>query len=144
MKKFSFPLGRVKDWRETQARIEESKLERLYAELRAIDAQDAVLREQRSQSEKSVLSASANTALELSALHSFCRFAVAEHTRLEHARADCAKRIAAQIQAVASRRRDVKLLERLKDQRLARWQADLSREIDAESDEAFLAKWSRI
>ena len=35
MKKFCFPLDRVMEWRRTQARIEESKLERLYAELRA-------------------------------------------------------------------------------------------------------------
>ena len=37
MKKFAFPLGRVMEFRRMQARLEEVKLEGLYAGLRAID-----------------------------------------------------------------------------------------------------------
>lgn len=141
MKTFSFPLGRVMDWRHTQARLEESKLERLYAERRGIDAREAALTKERSQAQAAVLGATSVTGAELAALGTFQRFAVAEHTRLEKVRADCSGRIAAQLQVVTSKRRDVRLLERLKQQRLKTWEREYGREIDAQADEAYLAKW---
>jgi len=143
MKKFSFPLGRVMDWRETQARIEESKLQNLYAQLRAIDLRIAQVLEERAQSQKTVLAAPAVSGFEFAALDAFRRFSVLEHTRLERSRADCSRRVAAQIQVVALKRRDVRLLERLKQQRLVAWHADFNREIDAQAEESHLAKWNR-
>jgi flagellar export protein FliJ len=143
MKKFSFPLGRVMDWRRTQARIEESKLEQLYAELRALDGRVSALNEERAASEQTMLAASSSFGEELAALDTFQRFTVAEQGRLAAKRAECTQRIAAQMQAVAVKRRDVRLLEKLKEQRLRTWQADLSREIDAQAEEAYLAKWNR-
>ena len=143
MKKFTFPLGRVLDWRATQARIEESVLERLYAELRAIDSSEAALKRQRADSERALITSSTAMGAELAALDSFRRFTVAEHTRLEKLRADCSKRIAAQIQVVAAKRRDVRLLEHLRDRRRESWNQDFNREIDAQADEAYLAKFTR-
>lgn len=142
MKKFDFPLGRVMDWRETQARVEESKLETLYAELRAIDSQQHALNIERDAAEKSVAARGA-TGTELARLGEFRRFTVAERTRLEKLRAECSQRISAQIQVVATKRRDVKLLERLKQQKLIAWNHEMNREIDAQADEAYLAKWNR-
>lgn len=138
MKKFTFPLGRALDWRTAQARVEEAKMERLYAELRAIDSNEAALLRQRAEAERSVLGGASGA--DLAALDSFRRFSVAEHTRLEKLRADCSSRIAAQIQAVANRRRDARLLERLRDNRHAAWTREFDREIDAQASEAFLAR----
>jgi hypothetical protein len=143
MKRFSFPLGRVMDWRETLARIEESKLENLYAELRAIDARIAAVLEERAQSQKMVLAAPAVSGTELAALDAFRRFSVLEHMRLDRQRADSSRRVAAQIQIVALKRRDVRLLERLKQQRLIAWQAGFNREIDSQAEESHLARWNR-
>jgi hypothetical protein len=143
MKKFTFSLGRVLDWRAMQVRIEESTLERLYAELRSIDSNEAALTRQRADSEKALLTAPVATGAEFAALDSFRIFTVAEHTRLEKLRADCSKRIAAQIQVVVVKRRDVRLLEHLRDRRLETWNRDLNREIDAQADEAYLARFTR-
>ncbi len=139
MKKFSFPLGRVLDWRSIEARIEESKLEQLYAELRAIDSKENLLKQQRDDAERAVLTGASGD--ELGSLDSFRRFAAAEHGRLNEARANCSKRIAAQIQVLAAKRRDVRLLERLRDQRHKAWTHELQRELDAQADETFLAKF---
>ena len=68
---------------------------------------------------------------------------MAEHTRLEKSRAECSKKVAAQIQAVAAKRRDVKLLEHLREQRREVWTRDFHRELDAQADESYLAKWNR-
>ena len=142
MKKFTFPLSRVMDWRDTQARVEESKLENLYAELRAIDTQIAAVLAARAQSDEAVLTVASVTGAELAAIDTFRRFSVAEHTRLNRVRRECSKRIAAQIQAVAAKRRDVRLLERLKQQRLVAWKTDFSKEIDAQAEESHLARWN--
>jgi hypothetical protein len=141
MKKFTFPLSRVLDWRAIQARTEESKLEVLYAELRGIDAQETLLVQELAASEQAVLRAGAATGAELAALDGFRRHVAARHTRLEQQRAECSQRVAAQIQIVVVRRRDVRLLDRLKQQRLNAWNQQLSREIDLQADEAYLARW---
>jgi flagellar biosynthesis chaperone FliJ len=141
MKKFHFPLSRVIDWREAQARLEESKLEGLYAEQRAIDARKNQLSRERESAENAVAERGA-TGSELARLGEFHRFSAAEHARLEKLRDDCGQRIAAQIQAVTGKRRDARLLERLKQQKLIAWNREFSREIDAQAEEAYLAKWN--
>jgi len=130
------------DWRTAQAHIEESKLENLYGELRAIDAKSAALIEERSQSDHALVRASSATGTELAAVAAFQRFSVAEQTRLEVLRADCSKRIATQIEVVVAKRRDVRLLERLKQKRLTAWHMGFNREIDRQAEETHRAKWN--
>jgi hypothetical protein len=143
MKKFEFPLSRVMSWRQTVAQAEGGKLQNLYAELRAIDSKEAALTAERERSEKAVLAAGSVTGFELAALDAFRRFTIAEHTRLEQLRSECARRIAAQVQVVALKRRDVRLLEHLRETRLKNWQRELDREIDMHAEEAYLARWNR-
>jgi flagellar biosynthesis chaperone FliJ len=143
MKKFTFPLGRVMDWRAMIARVEESKLEQMYGELRAIDARMAALDREREQSERAVLAKAVSTGMELASLDTFRRFVFEERIRLERTRAEVQQRITAQIQVVANKRRDVKLLQRLKDDRFESWQKDFAREIDGQAEESFLAKRNR-
>jgi hypothetical protein len=143
MKRFTFRLDRVLDWRNTQARIEETKLERLHVARRNIDAREAALEAARAQSETALLAGGKAMGQELAALDRFRRHVAAERLRLQPARQECGKQIAAQILVLAAKRRDVKLLEKIKQQRLDGWTSDLSREIDQQADEAFLAKWNR-
>jgi hypothetical protein len=89
-----------------------------------------------------LLLVSSTTGSELAAVAAFRRFSVAEHTRLERLRADCSKRAAAQAQVVAGKRRDVRLLERLKQQRFTAWHAGFNHEITAQAEETHLAKWN--
>jgi len=140
MKKFAFPLERVLDFRRTQARVEEIRLEQLNTEIRGIEARQAALDAQRRGSETAVLSGPGATGLELAELDRFRRFVSAERSRLERQRSDCAGRIAAQIQAVAQKRRDVRLLERLRDRALSSWKVELGREIEAQAEEAHRAR----
>jgi hypothetical protein len=146
MKKFQFPLGRVLDWRQTLARVEESKLERLYAELRAIESSEAALNAERSRTEESLRHAAGQPgstieSFQLAAFDAFRRSVVIRLTQLEQHRADCARRIAAQIQEVARKRRDTKLLEHLKQNRLNAWTNEAAREIEMQAGELYLSKW---
>ena len=142
MKKFHFPLQRVLDWRELQTRVEESKLEAIYAERRAIDMAIAKLLDERERSDRKVAEGNGATGEDLAALSAFRRFSVVEHTRLDRLRAGCSERIAAQIAVVASKRRDARLLEKLEQQRQAAWRFDLSKQLDAQAEESHLARWN--
>ena len=143
MKRFLFPLARVMHFRNMQARLEEIKLEGMYAELRAIDARKTSLREQHDQSEKSLKSSAAVTGLELELHDSFLQSVRIESEKLDSSRAACQKKIEAQMAVVTSKRRDVKLLEKLKEQRFEKWQAEMFKEIDQQAEEAYLAKWNK-
>jgi hypothetical protein len=143
MKKFAFQLSRVMDWRSAQARAEEIKLERLHAELRAIDVRDANLKQERAESERALLAAPVATGSELAALDVFQRYTGAERTRIARARTDCNRRIAAQLDVVSVKRREVRLIERIKERRFKSWVAHLGREADQQAAEAYLAKWNR-
>jgi hypothetical protein len=121
--------------------MEEAKLEQLYGEIRGLEARRAELDAERTKSEQDLLAAASVTGLQLAELDAFQRFSAAERGRLERQRVECGQRIAAQIQVVAAKRRDIRLLERLKEDRLNAWNADLVREIDAQADETYLAKW---
>lgn len=143
MKKFHFPLERVLDWRQTQGRLEEAKLEQLYHQARGLEARQQELVQERVASEKAVLAGPSTTGLQLAALGDFRRFITARHKVLEQQRTECAQKTAAQIQVLMAKRREIRLLERLREQRLDRWSAELEREIGAQADEAFLARWGR-
>ena len=138
MKRFAFPLDRVMGWRRTQAHIEESKLERLHAEMRAIESRTAEVLNEREHSEAQIVAAGSATGMELAALDSFKKASVAECARLADAAADARKRIAAQLQVVTQKRRDLRLLENLRDRKLRAWKSELDREIDREASELYL------
>jgi flagellar export protein FliJ len=141
VKKFNFPLGRVMDFRRAQARIEEVKLEGLHAELRALDTREAALNAQQAQSEKALKAATSVTGFDLELFDSYREATKEELRRLAKAKVDCSKRVEAQLQVLITKRRDVRLLEKLKEQRLGKWEKEMFKEIDSQAEEAYLAKW---
>jgi flagellar export protein FliJ len=144
MKKFTFPLGRVMDFRRTQTRLEEIKLENLYAALRAIDNRATQLIEQKAQSEKVLKAATSVTGFDLKLFDAYGQAMKEEHKRLEKARADCRKRIDAQLAVLTAKRREVKLLEHLKEERFEKWEKEMLKEIDQQAEEAYLARWNAL
>ncbi len=143
MKKFEFPLDRVLDWRRTQARLEESKLERLRADLRAIESQLADAVRVREESARELITAKSVTGMELAALDDFRQASATECAKLAQASAEAVKRVTDQLVVVTAKRRDVKLLENLRTRRLDAWNSELNREIELEAGELFLAHLGR-
>jgi flagellar export protein FliJ len=141
VKKFDFPLTRVMDFRRMQARLEEIKLEALYAELRAIDAREVSSIQQKVQSEKELKSAKSVTGFDLEVFDAFRQALKEDQKRMDKARADCRKRIDAQLAVLTIKRREVKLLEHLKERRFEKWEKQMFKEIDQQADEAYLARF---
>ena len=142
MKRFSFPLGRVMDFRRMQARVEEVKLEGMYAELRAIDTREVALIQQSVESEKALRAAKSVSGFDLELFDSYRHAMKDEQKRMDKARAECRKKIDAQLEVLTKKRRDVKLLELLKEQRHVKWEKEMFKEIDQQAEEAYLTKWN--
>jgi flagellar export protein FliJ len=141
MKKFHDPLDRVLSLRRAQGALEESKLQALQLELRSTDSRAREIQAQSSAAAREIAAHGAS-GLELASLASYRRAAEDELARLAAARQDCERRLAAQLQTVRERRREAKLLERLKERRLAAWNAAYSRELEREAAEAYLSRWN--
>ncbi len=143
MKKFAFPLDRVLSWRHTQVRLAEADLDRLRAEVRALDQRCTDIAQAVDEASKQLLGSAVTTAAELGALAHFRTASTAQTARLAQARAALDQRIQLQIQAVMDSRREARLLERLRETRLATWRADAAREIDQLAEESYLARLAR-
>ncbi len=142
MHRFQFRLGSVLGWRAVELELEEGRLERLFTELRRRDA-EALALEVRGRESAQLIAAKTLDGQQLAALSYHRHYLEREAARLAAQRTDCAKRIAAQHQRVVEAERKVRLLERLKERRLAEWNLDFNREMEALASETFLAKWAR-
>jgi len=142
MKRFAFSLERVLGWRRIEAQMEELRAERLHAELHAIETSRENLRIERETTAAHLRAVGSATGTELAALDNFRRHVDAERARLERERVDCEKRVAAHMRVLTAKKRDVKILEHLRERRLTAWTAELNRETEQQAAEAFLSRWS--
>ena len=144
MRRFAFRPERILQWRQLEARIEESKLERMRGELHTIDNQRAELQRNLADAERVVsgerLGRAGISGLELAALTAFRRHVAAQHARLAAARAECLHRLETQTAALARKRRDVTLIEKLKERKWASWTAEMDREIGQQAEDTYVAK----
>ncbi len=125
-----------------QARLEEAKLETLYAGLRSINSREAALNKQAVEAEK-LKSARTVTGGDLQLFSSYQFGMKEEQKRIDKVRTECKLRIEAQLAAVTGKRREVKLLEKLKKQKFEKWEKEMFKEIDQQAEEAYLSKWNR-
>ena len=143
MKKFSFPLDRVLSWRQSQVRLAEAELNRLRAEHNALAIQRAELTADVEQARRELAVSAETTAVELGALEHYRRAAAGKAARLEQTQVQLRETISRQMQVVFERTRDAKLLERLRETRLASWKAAASREVDQLAEESYLSRLAR-
>jgi flagellar export protein FliJ len=142
MKKFTFTLDRVREWRERQAALEEARLEKLFAERTFVEHQRDLLEGEVLETATAVAHASAVTSVELTALDEFRRYAAAQRPVFARKLADCDARIAAQRQALTEAKRRFELLDHLRSKKRNKWNKEFAREIEMQASESFLAKWS--
>ncbi len=143
MQRFRFRLENVLDWRRVHLELEETKLQRLFEDLRAIERAGVRLEQEKAEAEKMVLGAGSVEAADLVALESYRAHVAREKVRPARERGACERRIAEQRECVLKAERDVRLLEKLRERRLAEWQTESDREQEALVGELFLGRWHR-
>lgn len=142
MKRFQFPLDRVRQWREQQAAVEEIKLQRWYAQLAALGEERSRVENERSANERSVLGQASVEARELQALDAYRLHVRSRVGEIERRKAEVLREAEKQRQRLVEARRRAELLERLKIRMFDEWQAAADREEETLAGELYLAKWN--
>ena len=140
MKRFDFPLERVRRWRFEQLNLEELKLQQIFAERQTLARAKQQIRDELDRAGRDMLAKPALDPLELESLDSF-RYHVRDRVRdLENRERKAEEKIAVQRQKVIEARRQFELLDRLRTKALAEWTAAADKEQETLAAEMFLAK----
>jgi flagellar export protein FliJ len=142
MKKFHFPLERVLALRLTQAKVEEAKLGQLRDQVNAIDRRRAELRGELEQARRHLVDSGGTSGAEFAALGTYRNSVDAQSAALLRARQQGLTLIEQQRQVVAARRRESRLLENLRERRLAEWTQAAAKEEQAQAEESYLSRWN--
>ena len=139
MTPFRFPLEKILHWRRVQLELEENELQRQAAALAELDRVRAELEAAAIRTELQVREWSPLSGRDLAALSGFRLHVQHEERALAARRAERQKQLDAQQQAMLEARRRCRLLERLRERRLAEWRLASDRELEQFAGECYLA-----
>ena len=140
MKRFHFPLERVRLWRAEQVTLEQLRLEQVASRLARIREDKRQTLSARLQSEQQILTQPRIDATDLENLAAY-RLHIGNKIReLDGRERQAEGAWIEQRQRVIQARRDAELLERLKQKAIGEWQAAADREQETLASELFLAK----
>ena len=141
MKAFRFRLHQALHWRTAQARLAETAVQsavaRVNALQNAIENRLTAFREEA----RDLAACAPGPGIESWTAYSAQTNRAINRTRAQLKEADC--ELGRNMRALVEANRRVNLLENLKQHSLDRWNADLTRELEAFAGEAFLAGYNR-
>src|SRR5580704_4009341 len=140
MKRFSFPLERVRLWRAGQVALEELKLERLREALSKLQQERQRIQTERASSQRQVLGQPSMDATELQSLDVYRLHTGNRIREIENRERQAAQQADAQRQRVIEARRAAELLDRLRRKAMEEWRTASDREQETLATELFLAK----
>lgn len=114
MKRFNFPLERVRRWRSEQLSVEELKLQQLRAQLETLAAGKQQINAELAEVERNLLSRKSVEALELASLDSYRYYVRGRVRDFEQRERQCEAKIVEQRANLLEARRRFELLDRLK------------------------------
>lgn len=141
MTSFQFPLQRVLEWRRTELELEEIQYRRQVAILAGLDRQRAELEEAGKSAERQVREWNPLAGGDLGALGGFRLHVSARQQEMALSRGECTRQLDRQHSLMLEARRRLRLLERLKERRLAEWRSACNKELEELASESYLAKW---
>jgi flagellar export protein FliJ len=143
MKSFQFPLQRVLDWRAIQLRAEEEKLAALQHRFTSLAQKENALMAAQSKSERDVLGQPSIGGAQLKALAAFRLRIQSDRAAIRAHRAQCEAQIAEQRKRLLKARKDLRVLEKLKEKRRKTWQHLSDREVEDTAAENYISQWAR-
>jgi flagellar export protein FliJ len=143
MARFQFSLEKVLRWRALELATEEANLERLVREQLRLQALRAQLG-----SEKSKLLSSLSTlpdlcGQDLRAATAFCIRLKRQGEQLTQVQTHCEQQLSEQRKKYREAKQRFRLLEELKERKLAVWKSEQKTELESLASESYLANWNR-
>ena len=142
MTAFQFRLQRVLEWRRTQLEIEKANYSRHLAILAGLDRQCVQLEADAGTAERRVREWNPVAGGELGALGSFRQYIRRRETEIAIPRTEARRRVAAQQAVMIEAQRRLRLLERLKERRLAEWVVARDKELEDAASDSYLVRWN--
>lgn len=124
-------------------RTEEEKLATLQNKLAALVARDKALTESERQTETDMAASPLLNGLDLQQFASFQLRLRSERASLKANRAQCEVQLVEQRKRLLKARKDVRVLEKLRERRWEAWTYLNDREVEAIAAEAYISKWAR-
>ena len=143
MKSFHFPLHKALEWRRVQLELEENRYKQLVAALAEIDRTRAELEVTGIRAEVQVRAWSPLAGRDLATLAQFRDYVDRQERTLAVRRAACQHQLKAQQRVMLEARRRCRLLERLRERRVAEWRVESDREAEQFASECYLAGVAR-
>jgi len=143
MQQFQFRLDRVLDWRRKQCEMEESRLAACLALVQAMERKIELLRAERASIDAELIKRTAIPAADFQNLGRYRLRAGQQEAELMEQRRQRLQSAAEQRARVQQAQQRVKLLEKLRDRRLAEYTTAASRELEEAAAEAFLVRWTQ-
>jgi flagellar export protein FliJ len=143
MTTFRFPLQKVLDWRRTQLELAEASFQQQIAALAAIDRAYAEMEASGIRAEWEVRRWDPLAGGDLAALGRFRLLVQSREKQISLQRVECQRELAVRKTAMLEARRRCRLLERLKERRLAEWTLARDRELEELASESYLSRWVR-
>lgn len=140
---FRFPLQKVLEWRRTQLEIEEARFQQAAESVAELDRALAAWEAAGVSAEVELRTHPSVAALELEALGEFRLHVGRREQEVATQRVARLRHLAERENAMVEARRRCRLLERLRDRRLAEWSKARDRELEELASESFLARWQR-
>jgi len=140
MKRFQFPLGRVRRWRSEQAGVEELKLQQLRAESARLTSARLEIEAEGQRSAQEVLSQKSLDPLQLTSMESYGLHLRRRTYELSNLERQAEAKVGEQRQRVIEARRRFELLDRLHQKAWQEWVAAGNKEQEDLASELFLAR----
>lgn len=141
MKKFRFPLDRLRGLRQIRFEQEQARLQAVLEEGRVIEDQLLRLDTEERNAVTRLRTLQVVPVEDLLAVEHFRRWAAEERPRLQRQLAEWGERLAAQRRRLMEARRDVESLDLLREKRLDAWRKEVDKESEAVVGELVLARW---
>jgi flagellar export protein FliJ len=143
MTPFRFRLEKVLQLRRKQLELEEARYQQCVREAADLEAERARMEAEGIGAETQVRAWSPVTGSDLAALANYRKYVSAQEQQTAVRHAEARKRADEQQKAMLEARRRCQLLERLRERRLAAWQAAADKELEHLAAESHLARLSR-
>jgi len=141
MKSFHFALERVLEWRRSELDLAEARFREQMAVLAGIEREQAEMEAAGIRAEIQVRQWRPVSGSDLAALAGFRLQTKAHEKTLSARRTECARELAGRQTTMLEARRRLRLLERLKERRLAEWRAVCDRDLEEQAAELYLARF---
>ncbi|MGB9612480.1 MAG: hypothetical protein ACPL7M_16015, partial [Bryobacteraceae bacterium] len=127
--------------RRARLMAEQAKLERMLAEQRVLCERRQALEREDRMIRENLLKLQVLTSAELEAAAAFRRFAETEAAHLISLEGELATRLERQRKALLAARREVEVLEQLRERKYEDWRRELDRALEAQVADLVVARW---